>query len=278
LLKQFHELKEKNEDLSGRLKKEEETRNNSDYVNSLSLNEMREEFNNKYNLLIKTHDIFEQKIDKLTNNNSILMKLELKKSEEKNEDLDRRLKKSEEKNEDLDLRLKKSEEKLKKSENDLKETKKELKEIQILFNGYYHKFTDVDGKNKAFIIPLSAMRKSYTFDDSVNLCRDFNSSLIEIDSKEKQIIFESFLRQSGIDFLQFTSFWINAERNYTGKWKWLKSGKEFTFTNWQTSNPYTNSDFNYITVFINSTEKFGKWANIPKIYTNHVICEHNFEF
>jgi hypothetical protein len=139
-------------------------------------------------------------------------------------------------------------------------------------------FTDLNGKNKTFIIPLSAMRKEYTFDDSVNLCKNFYSTLIEIESLEKQTILESFLSRLGFESNQFLYFWINAERDSSGKWKWLKSDKEFTFTNWYTSNPYTNSDYNNIYVMTSSTETFGKWVNTPKADTNYVICEHTFEF
>jgi len=139
---------------------------------------------------------------------------------------------------------------------------------------YYYLFTDRDGKKKTFLIPMSATRNRYNFDDSVNLCKNFNSTLIEIESKEKQNLLETFLRQSGINFKQFYGFWINAERNSSGKWKWLKSDKEFTFTNW-----YTISDYNYIVVNTYSTETFGKWGNYPKTNTNiHVICEYTFEF
>jgi len=154
------------------------------------------------------------------------------------------------------------------------ETKTRLREIL----SHYHTFTDVDGKNKAFFIPVDAVRKGYTFDDSVKLCNNFNSTLIEIESKEKQNILESFLKQSRIDFNYFAYFWINVERNSSGKWKWLKSDKEFTFTNWATDNPVSNSDYNNIFVHTYSTETFGKWVNVPKTDKYHVICEHTFEF
>jgi hypothetical protein len=58
----------------------------------------------------------------------------------------------------------------------------------------------------------------------------------------------------------------------------LKSDKEFNFTNWYTSNPSTNSDYNNIYVHTYSTETFGKWANYPKTGTVYVICEHTFEY
>jgi len=225
VLKQVLELKQKNADLDGRLKKSEE----------------------KYGDL---EGRLEKTLDDLTET-----KEGLKKSEEKNVDLDRKLKKTE-------------------------ETRSKI--INIIFNknvSHYQLFTDPNGKNKAFLIPVSAMRKQYDFNGSVNLCKNFNSTLIEIESKEKQNLLETFLRQTGIDFKNtFKFFWINAERNSSGKWKWLKSDNEFTFTNWYTNNPVTNSDSNYIYVSTYSTETFGKWGNFPKTVTNHVICEHTFEF
>jgi len=121
------------------------------------------------------------------------------------------------------------------------------------------------------------MKNRYNFDNSVNLCKNFYSTLIEIESKEKQNLLKTFLLQSGIDFYQFPNYWINAERDSSGKWKWLKSGKEFTFTNWNPGHPWTNSDYNNIFVRSYSTETFGKWVNTPKTSTTHVICEHTFE-
>jgi len=104
---------------------------------------------------------------------------------------------------------------------------------------------------------------------------------------EKQIILETFLRQSGIDFNQLPYFWINAVRDSSGEWKWLKSGKKFTFTKWYADYPWkgymvnqnTLYDNNYVVVLTYSTEKFGKWFNDRKAdTTTNVICEHTFEF
>jgi len=69
--------------------------------------------------------------------------------------------------------------------------------------------------------------------------------------------------------MNHNDFWINAERDSSGKWKSLKSGKELTFTNWTTNFPSTNSDHNYIAVHIFS----GRWVNMPKTDTRYVICE-----
>jgi len=271
-------------DLNERLKKDEETLNY--YLNSSSLNQMREDFDNKYKLLIKTYDIFEQRIDNLTKENSKQF-LELKKLNEKNEDLDRRLKKLEEKNADLDRRLKIS------GEN-LNETRKELKIVEkISLNNcvfkekstYYHLFTDVDGKNKAIFIPLGAMKNNYNFDDSVKLCKKFNSDLIEIESSEKQIILESFLSRIDLRSYFFQGFWLNGKRSSdTDTWKWLKSGKEFTFTNYYTDFLYFLSEYDHIIAMAHTSdifgnyypEKFGKWYSVEKTTTTRVICEITF--
>jgi len=74
--------------------------------------------------------------------------------EEKNADLDRRLKKLEEKNEDTGY-----------VETSLNNTTFNNKEI------YSELFTDLDGRFKSFFIAVSAMRTTYSFDNSVKLCK-----------------------------------------------------------------------------------------------------------
>jgi len=193
---------------------------------------------------------------------------------------------------DLLKRFIETKEKLIKTEDDLKKTEKELKETQYKLNyvlehknvSHFHAFNDENGKSKAFVIPTSAMTKQHTFDDSVSLCKSFNSTLIEIESKEKQIILESFLHRSGVATYPFLWFWINGERDSSGRWKWLKSGKEFTFTNWITGYPDSKSDTSSAYSDRNnlyactSASVFGKWGNNPKNYTFYALCEHTFEF
>jgi len=189
--------------------------------------------------------------------------LELK---ENNVNLNERLKKSEENNTDH------------KKTVCIEETRNKAFNIVPNKNiSHYQLFADPNGKIKAFFIPVATMKNTYTFDDSVNLCKSFNSTLIEIESKEKQNILESFIRQSLIILSEFEYFWINAERDSSGKWKWLESNKEFTFTNWLTNYPVTNPDYDYIVICVYSMMQCCEWGNVPKNITWRVICEYTFE-
>ncbi len=54
-------------------------------------------------------------------------------------------------------------------------------------------FTDSDGKQKAFILPLNENKEGKTWDEAVNICAKFNATLVKIDSWQKQFIFQSYL-------------------------------------------------------------------------------------
>jgi len=142
----------------------------------------------------------------------------------------------------------------------------------------FYLFTDPDGRSKAFIIPYSTMKFSYNFDDSVHLCNEFNSTLIEIQSPEKQIILEEFLRETESKSEIFKRFWINAQKDSTGKWRWLNTGNELPFTNWGPDQPTADDLNNNLIIHIEYKQIYGQWGNIPKTSAVHVICEHTFEF
>jgi len=63
---------------------------------------------------------------------------------------------------------------------------------------HYQLFADPNGKKKAFLIPVSAMINWYSFDESVNLCKNFNSTLIEIESLEKTDYFGILFGSIGV--------------------------------------------------------------------------------
>ncbi len=168
------------------------------------------------------------------------------------------------------------------------ETKKELNETKaelfIIKNRFLNNkfncskiFIDDNGKQKSFIIPMNE-KGGYdlmTFNDAVNYCAKLNSTLIELQSQRKQSIFESFMREIGIiDIYNRTKtlgfFWINGRRDSTGKFKWINSGNEFSFTNWRPGFP--DSD-NYVVVEVYNNDVFSKWSTGSIGGTYNVICE-----
>ncbi len=76
---------------------------------------------------------------------------------------------------------------------DLTITKTQLNEIKsILFSNNWmlsKTFIDDNRKQKAFIIPINKGFDYIDFDEAVNYCSKFNSTLVEIQSQQKQSIF-----------------------------------------------------------------------------------------
>ncbi len=139
----------------------------------------------------------------------------------------------------------------------------------------YKLFTDSDGKHRAFIIPINKNHvfSQYTWNEANNTCAKFNASLVEIQTEEKQFIFESFLGQLGLESNRLKWFWLNAGKDSTGKWKWLRSGKEFKFTNWDTNEPVVDVGYDYLLMIFHKAEGLGKWYNNPSITHYYVVCE-----
>ncbi len=141
-------------------------------------------------------------------------------------------------------------------------------------------FTDTDGKQKAFFFHINKTDPyGYTSLDEANkTCANFNASLVEIQTLEKQFIFESFFGQFGFETTKLVGMCLNAYREPSGKWKWLKSGKQFTYTNWAANHPSTDNDYNYIYIGFNTKENFGKWATYKSSVSCQVVCEVEVNF
>jgi hypothetical protein len=99
------------------------------------------------------------------------------------------------------------------------ETKKELEDTRIKFNNYlnnlmsnkwmnYKLFGDIDGKRKAFFIPSNDNFGEKGWDEAVKLCSDFNATLVEIDTSEKEFIFLSYLGQLGSQSNNLNDLWL----------------------------------------------------------------------
>jgi hypothetical protein len=67
----------------------------------------------------------------------------------------------------------------------------------------------------------------------VKLCNSFNATLVELDSSEKELIFLSFVGELGSRAYQLPWIWLNGRRDSSGKWKWINSGKDLKYNNWQ---------------------------------------------
>ncbi len=142
-------------------------------------------------------------------------------------------------------------------------------------------FTDSDGKHKALFFHINktnAFNGHTTWNEAKKTCESLNASLVEIQTTEKQFILESFLGQLGFESNKLSIIWLNGHRESSGKWKWITSGKEFTYTNWADGYPSTISGWDYIIMDFNNDKNFGKWYNDPATSTTHLVCEIEVNF
>jgi Notch-like protein len=173
----------------------------------------------------------------------------------------------------------------------LSQTQKQLNETRNTWSTYlkfitndkwinFKLFTDSDGKYKAlfFHINKTITYAETTWDEAKKTCESLNASLVEIQTIEKQFILESFLGQFRIESNELYYIWLNGHRESSGKWKWITSGKEFTYTNWGSENPKTNSSRDYIYISFYGHDTFGKWYNYPATEHHHVLCEIEVNF
>jgi hypothetical protein len=140
---------------------------------------------------------------------------------------------------------------------------------------HYKLFTDSDGKHKALFIPFNKNGDivDYNFNDAVDVCSKFNATLVEVQSLRKQWILESFLGQLGLVSDHLQNFWLNARKDESGNWKWIKSDKEFTFTNWHKEYPLADIGCDYLFLHINGADGLVEWRNFPISSTFYVVCE-----
>jgi hypothetical protein len=145
----------------------------------------------------------------------------------------------------------------------------------------YELFTDSDGKRKAFFIPISE-KSAYdrqTWDNANKTCAQFDASLVEVQTWQKQFQLETYLGKLGLESNLIYSFWLNGRRDLTGtgKWTWVASGKEFEYANWFTDNPRKDLAYDHLAMDFYETY-LGKWYNAPKTYTYFVVCEKEIIF
>ncbi len=141
-------------------------------------------------------------------------------------------------------------------------------------------FTDSDGKHKALFLHINKTTPYgwATWDEANKTCKSLNASLVEIQTIEKQFILESFSGQFGLESDKLLDFWLNGHRESSGKWKWITSGKEFTYTNWGNGYPTTKSGWDYMFINFYNRDLFGKWIDDPNSTSIHTVCEIEVHF
>ena len=138
------------------------------------------------------------------------------------------------------------------TQKQLNEMNYQIKSYLKHFANHFYAFNDSDGKQRAFIFPVkenmeSLKSKNHIYWNKANdTCNNYTANLVEIKSKDKQTIFTLFISQfdstveNGYPF-----FWLNARKDTSGNWKWLKSGNDFTYTNWINLNWPKNASGDY---------------------------------
>jgi hypothetical protein len=142
----------------------------------------------------------------------------------------------------------------------------------------YKLFTDTDGKQKAFLIPLNENKEGKTLEEAMKICEDYNSTLVEINCWQKHLIFESFLGQLGTLGYNLRTFWIDGQKGSSGEWKWMSSGKVITYFNWFPGYPENENEHDGLVVKLEADENFCKFQNQPKTANFHIVCEIVFNF
>ncbi len=179
--------------------------------------------------------------------------------------------------------LKETKETLNNTQMHLNETRKQSIEKSTKFENFlnnifsnewanYKLFTDNDGKRKAFILPLNENKEAKSWDDAVKVCANLNSTLVEIDSWHKHFTLQLFFGQLGSQIINMRGFWCNGKRDSSGKFKWMRSGKEITYTNWYSGYPQSGQ-YDFIAVELRSDSNFGKIFNTFKTEKFYVVCE-----
>jgi hypothetical protein len=140
-------------------------------------------------------------------------------------------------------------------------------------------FSDNNGKKKAFFIPLTDNIYGRNWIDAAGLCANLSSTLVEIDSWKKSVIFTSYLAQLGNFVTSFKSFWVNGRRDFTlrEKWEWIESRKSISLKDWHPRYPKLDND-DYLAVTLEPNTNFGKLFNPPKKSTSNVVCELDINF
>ncbi len=86
-----------------------------------------------------------------------------------------------------------------------------------------------------------------------NITQNSDLNIVEIQSQKKVSIFLTSLKD--LEFKEYDSFWINEHKDSLLKFKWIKSGDNFSHTNWGSAQPKNDSGYDYISIWVN-----GNWV------------------
>jgi hypothetical protein len=137
-------------------------------------------------------------------------------------------------------------------------------------------------KHKALMIPLKENKIKSTWDQANTVCSKYNTHLVYIDTFEKQNIVYTFFNQIGLDLdSNWNSFWLNAEGDGKGNWKWIKEGgslQSFDALNWENHATKTDYAKNRLVFLLTKLDfSFGRWNSVDENSTNYVFCEFEVE-
>jgi len=158
---------------------------------------------------------------------------------------------------------------------------KEQIRIEAISDMHSRIFTDSKNRRQVFIIPRETLNQNrfisnYTWDEANTICSKYNSTLVEIETNEKQGELDIFLKQVVYKYTnsQFIWFWLYGKKE-SGKIKWLKSNKELSFTNWGINEPDIRADFDHITMLAHLSGEYfsNKWYLFSRMSSKDIICE-----
>lgn len=137
-------------------------------------------------------------------------------------------------------------------------------------------FFDINNNRKLIGIPKNETERSGRWEQSMEICKKYGASLIAIESKEKQFMFEAFIRQ----FLTISGiygFWTSGYRDSNGTLKWMGNGNEISYANWLKGQP-DNAERNQNCIMIASYApyQYYKWHDYYCHATSNIVCEYSF--
>ncbi|XP_045170520.2 C-type lectin domain family 10 member A-like [Mercenaria mercenaria] len=165
---------------------------------------------------------------------------------------------------DRDNVINKLKSKLQDVDNITVQLQKNIQELEMRCPTGWHKH-----KHSCYFLSSSTA----TWDNAMNWCKRNGGQLVEYsDRGELKFIVDLVKVVSNWDNNIWTGFWTGADdTKHEGRWKWSKSGKSFTFTNWKAHQPDNGSGTEHCMVtLVNSN---GQW-NDEQCYVRYkFVCE-----
>jgi len=168
---------------------------------------------------------------------------------------------------------------------ELRETKNQLEYISdysadCFFSKKWSncKLFTYNNQRKMFAVPRNETEKYGTWDKAKQICNKYGASLADMESKEKNLIFQTFLGEKVANGW----YWTSGQVDSNGKFKWTNSGKQIDYTNWNSNTGTTPNNImgtdNCILMLVDKDNSDnGKWLNyFCNAYTYSIACEFSF--